>query len=653
MSDARNFHVSCPHESGLARWVLRWLGRPEWDRVPWVHADGPIGLDGEIAEDSSDFPAAMMDQAAAVSVALRESIGKRVPHLFATNFAFYPTLSASELSTLLRAKGFQELAASAEVHAAVACEPDDLDAMCELLSSWDVQPAFAQQLMLELLQRSPQRAARVVNTPFGLSFGRLLDETAVPREAIAAAVTQLAALLPPGVTGNMLSACAKAKDGKLLVKAFLAGATRMPLELPHMDTETFRMVFPRCGPKTKLSLLKRDSQLVDLGVSDTDATVRTAVAPTVSDRAHIAALLSDGELSVSIGLARNARLDSDDVAQLSTRLPHDAGGGLALALARHASASEATLAPLARHPREDVRSLVARHPNAGGEAIEQLSCDSSEGVRAGVASRGDLSDGARTRLRQDGERSVSLAAIAGDKNASDTELATVPHSLRIPIREEIAKVSTDSEYLARFALDAASGVRLAVAANHTTPQATLHALCGDGDGYVRAAVASHPNATPEMLGRLAVDSIHQVRQAAARSLGKTRKPDAGPGSIDDPLPPEIEEVLLDPMAAPRRELSRQKHVPAAVVAALAEDPDIKVRKQLVRSSATPPEVLDRLALDSTGAVRALVAACPRVSRAALAMLVDDESFAVRAIARARAAKQKPAKQKSAKQKARP
>ncbi len=642
------FNICSPREVGLARYVVGRLGRSDWLDTQWVHGTAPLDLDRDIVEDANDFPPALMAEASLVSLALRVGAVNSVPDMFLSvrTFAFYPAVARERLIELLSAKGFQERHFVVGERDRIEREPAAKEARAMLFNSLHALPTtpLVSELFWEMCDEDPSRAAKLLSESPSTASSVFAHATN-DRDALARNTKRLAAHVPAAKAMSFLAACAKGALDQELLQELTALVPAFSGDPPSLATPVARATYGKCSRETKKKLLERDPKLFDLGVADGHAEVRAFVAPRVTQPAHIATLSADPDASVRFALVMNARVDAATLDRIAgaDELPDHA----ALAFAKHPNSTPALLLRLVAHPRADVRSALASHPALPPEAARALMKDSSAVVRLVIVKRGDLPHEQRALLKHDEDSGVRAVAIAGDPSATPEELATVPEHVRMDTRSLVARTSQDPMLLATFAADHAQSVRITVGLNEHTPRETLEQLSRDPDGYVRGAVAGNPAAGSEILGRLAVDEVHQIRQAAASSLGKLRRA-CGDAAKDTEIPPEIEEVLVDPMAPPRRELARQKDLGRAVLEALSDDADTKVRSLVVRSKSTPADLIDRLACDADVTVRVAVAASPRASARALALLIDDERFAVRRQARERLSKLEAAGKRKAK-----
>lgn len=642
------FNICSARDVGLARFVVTRLGRPEWLDIPWVHGTASLDLARDIIEDASDFPPELMAEASLVSLALRIGAVNKVPDMFlsVSNYAFYPSVTRDHLTGLLVAKGFQTREFPTNERERIEREPSAKEARAMLFNSFFPLPStpLAGELFWELAEDDPAHAASLFADSSSITSS-VLSQGETDSEAIYRGAKRLAAHVPAAKAMSFLSACAKGGLGPRLLEELTTLVPAFSGDPLYMTTAVGRATYARCSPETRKKLLGRDAKLIDLGVADSDAEVRAFVGPRVTLPAHIETLSKDPDPKVRFALVTNGRVDAATLEHLASNEPMP--DHVALAVARHPNTTPALMHRLGTHPRADVRSALASHPALAPETAKVLALDGSAIVRLVIVKRGDLSSEQRLAFKRDDASDVRAVAIAGDPHATHDELASVPDNVRIEARSVVARASKDPGLLVAFATDTAENVRVAVGLNAHTPLDVLERLSRDKNGYVRGAVAGNSAASAEILGRLAVDEVHQIRQMAAASLGKLRKA-GGAAAEDGEIPPEIEEVLVDPMAPPRRELARQRDLGRAVLEALSDDADSKVRSLLVRSKATPADLLDRLACDAEADVRGSVAATPRASERALSLLVDDERFAVRAVARERWAKLQTASKRKAK-----
>jgi hypothetical protein len=515
--------------------------------------------------------------------------------------------------------------------------------------------SFLQPLICDLIESEFEQTLALLEAHQSHLAVCFSEQSEVPVARVAQALAAIGPRLSQSARATLLGGLSSAKDPVALAKVLVNASQPLGGSPPTLTTAVAREIFPNCRIETKLKLLQRDGRLTDLGIRDAHSEVRAAAARAAASASDIALMLADPSEKVRVALAKNGRLSSDELGALwQTTFSPNAREEVALDLARNPKTPPQVLTRLASSERVDVRCSVAGHVQLSEALMEALSRDGADVVRQRLVRRGDLPDFLRERLLQDPVELVRLLALAGLSHSTDAELYKLDASLRLELREAVTRHTQDPSKLVRFAADSAPSVRQFVGANPATPVDTLETLSRDPNGYVRGAVAGNLAAGAEILGRLSVDPTPQVRTAAAASLGKLRATspvDAGQQSDEVPL--ELEEVLLDPIAATRRELVRQRNLPGSVLAALAEDADLKVRLQIVRAASTPPELLELLCTDPDAEVRLAVAACRRATFAALSQLGEDENFQIRALAREALAKKAPAKKSASRKKQSP
>jgi hypothetical protein len=617
-------------------------------------------LQDAIPEDPADFPPATMLQASVVSSALRHSFDPFWQDLIVAQYSFWPTASVEQLDAILQSKGHVRATVRTSLDEAakrtIAREPTALEATRRLLSLWWPMPAsFLQPLICDLIESEFEQTLALLEAHQSHLAVCFSEQSGVPVARVAQALAAIGPRLSQSARATLLGGLSSAKDPVALAKVLVNASQPLGGSPPTLTTAVAREIFPNCRIETKLKLLQRDGRLTDLGIRDAHSEVRAAAARAAASASDIALMLADPSEKVRVALAKNGRLSSDELGALwQTTFSPNAREEVALDLARNPKTPPQVLTRLASSERVDVRCSVAGHVQLSEALMEALSRDGADVVRQRLVRRGDLPDFLRERLLQDPVELVRLLALAGASHSTDAELSKLDASLRLELRETVTRHTQDPSKLVRFAADSAPSVRQFVGANPATPVDTLETLSRDPNGYVRGAVAGNLAAGAEILGRLSVDPTPQVRTAAAASLGKLRATspvDAGQQSDEVPL--ELEEVLLDPIAATRRELVRQRNLPGSVLAALAEDADLKVRLQIVRAASTPPELLELLCTDPDAEVRLAVAACRRATFAALSQLGEDENFQIRALAREALAKKAPAKKSASRKKQSP
>jgi hypothetical protein len=228
---------------------------------------------------------------------------------------------------------------------------------------------------------------------------------------------------------------------------------------------------------------------------------------------------------------------------------------------------------------------------------------------------------------------------------------------------------TDRAALASAARHDVADVREAVARNAHASDEILLVLAGDTEDSVRRAVARHERASSGTLGRVveaararwregptdvglfeleaALRNPRCSRAAVMDALGEALER-IGDGDGLEPwvvraalLHPEIDEATLARLADHRLGIVRHavagaKHTSAAVLEALARDPDDAVRLTIAARSELAPALLDSLAFDAKEEVRTMVARHPHASPSVLTrMSADLSSYVTSALAHAK------------------
>jgi hypothetical protein len=122
---------------------------------------------------------------------------------------------------------------------------------------------------------------------------------------------------------------------------------------------------------------------------------------------------------------------------------------------------------------------------------------------------------------------VARAAARSAETPAAELTRLAKHTEAIVRRAVAANPAAPKSALERLAKDTDPQVRVALAANPATPAQALRTLAGTGSGggFARVArrkalllVADHPNASPDLLRRLASDEdVLVARRAAART----------------------------------------------------------------------------------------------------------------------------------------
>lgn len=258
----------------------------------------------------------------------------------------------------------------------------------------------------------------------------------------------------------------------------------------------------------------------------------------------------------------------------------------------------------------DIRDALLANPDPGVRKAAEANSRSYERLRDPDAVREDLPAHhchARTHLLMYGALAPDVVAEALSQNA-----------WLIAFND-----STPPETVALLAAHPAPKVRAQVAVRSDLGPAERRALAVDPDPGVRLALSVHPALSEAE--RAAID--YEVEQDESYCLWPVYDPE---------LVPDLELIRAHALSAHpllRRRAARELHLPADLVALLADDTDLGVRVLLGQNHPdAPASLLLRCFLEHTGRDRWHVTRHGNFPRAGLARFADDEDPAVRRLA---------------------
>lgn len=258
---------------------------------------------------------------------------------------------------------------------------------------------------------------------------------------------------------------------------------------------------------------------------------------------------------------------------------------------------------------------------------------------------------------------VPLIGTAIGFNSSSSQFQQIQTSQRlVEARDTLSSIATLNE----LAGDPSDEVRLAVAANPSTPPEGLLGLARDTNPQVRLAVAKNPMASEEVLDVIAADRDSQIRLAtfmrpdlseASRNVIATMADEAFLSRASryfGELPTEkLVELVLQAKTGGAQWIANSDVEPKIRAAALSrsdvevptsvlvvqEDPDIlaalagrreeNLRRQVAFSRNAAPETLQLLASDPAESVRRAVAENINISTETIELLASDQDRNVR------------------------
>ncbi|MGN9911220.1 hypothetical protein ACTMTJ_27055 [Phytohabitans sp. LJ34] len=374
--------------------------------------------------------------------------------------------------------------------------------------------------------------------------------------------------------------------------------------------------------------------VVEAAARHPSARVRGAIASNVHvDPAVRLRLLDDPERRVS-ELVRDDRV---------LVLPHRAFHRWVDRLVSFLRRNMITLAEL----RDEVFEMGAKD----ARAVPALAAHPEPLVRAAAVELLDRSDGESARLRQalsrDPAPEVRAAVARLDAERERVhEVADIPrngHFFRAMVYRRRLSPALVAHVLATDPGDLMGGVS-AMADNPHLPPETVEELFAHPAADVRAGLARRTDLTRSQLARLAADPDVSVRTAVSThpALSEDERAridiDVTTASEGEPDPlawPLAESVRLAASVNPllRRRAAVDPRLPAEVVAALADDPDLGVRALLAQHHpAAPPELLLRVFREYREPGRFRLPLLPGFPTGGLAALAGDDDPAVRRLA---------------------
>jgi len=224
----------------------------------------------------------------------------------------------------------------------------------------------------------------------------------------------------------------------------------------------------------------------------------------------------------------------------------------------------------------------------------------------------------------------SVVAARQDSGLLPNDLRSQPVWVR---RSRGKRSDISSDELLSLAQDEDARTRRNVAANPTSPVEVLMTLIDDPEPSVASALASQPNATIEMLSRLAhrqppptgslasnpntpIGLLHELVPHMSRGARTTL---AGRSDLTD----QLAEQLSTDIRSVRRALASNPRCYGPVLEALAQDSNSWVRSEVASNPSTPENALAQLSLDSEQHVRENVLgnpAAPEAVRAQASLL---------------------------------
>jgi hypothetical protein len=291
-------------------------------------------------------------------------------------------------------------------------------------------------------------------------------------------------------------------------------------------------------PNEKISLtLAKKAKLPQQGIcalaQHALATVRVAAASHPQANEEIFRML-EGDSSVAV--VRTVARRTTDVTMLA-RLARHCAPEVRKEVAANPYATEHTLLSLRSSYSENLRFLIARHPNASANLLRKLCTDSSGYVRRQARKQIGLRYNAKATLSRcphttkssknvlgccpdaTGDLTIALYTALDNDNTSE-EMLLASHDVRLPLhlRANLAQIGPHTETrLMRYAHDPSWQIRAVVATHPEIPREAAERLLTDRSLVIRQLLLENDQLPADIFRKLAKD-----RSAAIRSQARQR-----------------------------------------------------------------------------------------------------------------------------------
>jgi hypothetical protein len=262
--------------------------------------------------------------------------------------------------------------------------------------------------------------------------------------------------------------------------------------------------------------------------------VRVAAASHPQANEEIYRLL-EGDTSVEVVTIVAQR--TTDVTML-TRLARHSAREVRKAVATNPYATERTLLSIRSSHSENLRFLIARHPNTSANLLRKLCMDSSSYVRMQARKQVGLRHDAEELLSrcphttQSGKNdqlccpdattdlTIALYTALDNDNVSD-EMLLASHDVRLPLhlRANLAQIGPHTETrLMRYAHDPSWQIRSVVATHPEIPREAAERLLTDRSSVIRHLLLENDQIPPDIFRKLAKDRSATIRSRARQRI---------------------------------------------------------------------------------------------------------------------------------------
>ena len=272
------------------------------------------------------------------------------------------------------------------------------------------------------------------------------------------------------------------------------------------------------------------------------------------------------------------------------------------------------------------------------EVLRSLSADSTMEVRLAVAAHSATPGDVVAVLLSDTDPEVRELAAA---HARAPSVASSTVRADAGIRDAyLQNIAPDIDLVAHLARSGVIEERRLVAANPSTPLASLEYLACDSDEMVRLAVAGNPSASLAIVEYLLNDpsvnvvlTVVPLVSSQRRLAAMTAHPEVAVRcAVASCATAEATALALsaDRCAAVRSKVAQNPHTPPHVLADLVADPATEVRSTLAGRLDVPSDVVAAMSRAADWRLRAAAALHPLAGETDLRRLAADQSAAVRA-----------------------
>ena len=283
------------------------------------------------------------------------------------------------------------------------------------------------------------------------------------------------------------------------------------------------------------------------------------------------------------------------------------------AVARNSNTSQSTLRKLSKDKSKEVRGAIAQNKNAPVDIIENLSNDKEEYVRGQVAYSSHTPSKIIEKLSNDNSGNVREYA-AMNHNCPKETLDKLSNDKEPGVRSSVAyNPNTSVEILNKLSNDVNENVRRHVARNKNTTIETLDKLSADSDVEVREIVAKNEKTTTDMLHRMAKKELRaKVMEAIIeneKTSSQTLQTICDKKWIDDDArsrvlrrvashfnatPELLDKLSVEKNTDIKSHVAGNHNTSVKTLDKLSNDDYPFVKKAVARNPNTSPETLDKL-----------------------------------------------------------